>query len=816
MKPKFFSHLSPRPSLSTGALIIMAALGPALLSLPTHVRAQTTQADATRSYTIAPGPLQQALDAFTQQSGVNIEIDRALTQGKRSVGLTGSYSPQAALQALLAGTGLQAVAQGSGFAVRVDANTTPNATASTPTAETGTAVPLQQVTVTGYRTGRVVGSSKTDASALDTAQNVQTFTRQRMEEQGARDINDVVRNSPAVGFSDPYGLTIRGFAANNVAPQGGALRQDGLSGSVGGTGATQTLANVETVEILKGPNSVLYGAGADGGLINLITKKPKGTPEHSVQGELGSRDLVRVLADSTGPIDAAGSLRYRLVAEATRGGLRFTEFEGLSNRDVFIAPSLEFVGERNNFLLQAEYRDKRNTPSTYWGAYQAVQNNRPEAQFSQRYLGSNSDFDDNRGHAITAKWTYTFDGGHTLNAVMRRSAYAERYVAHPTVGRFLEGSEGRLAERFYYDAINDVTEWSGSVYGTFTLDAGVGGKHNIMLGTDIKRNRTGSNSIFLYGGSAEGIPPIDIFAPDYSQRTIADETLRNSFTARVATDRAYIQDTVRFGEQWITSLGLAYDRFSEETDFSDETPINVSKATKRFGLVYKPTPSQAVFGGYSESFIPQQAFFNQPEFGGPFKPEQGKSTELGWQWESANKRLGLSASVYRIEKTNVLDRQGEDELYTPNTVRSQGLELEANGQITPQWSLQAGYAYNDAKVTDSVNTGVIGKRQSGTQRHKINIWTRYNLATLPSLGLGGGMTLVRDLAPDPFDPAAKLPGFTVFDAALFYNIGAWQLSAEVKNLFDKIYAFGQTSSGDFLIGEYGLRRTVRVNARFNF
>jgi iron complex outermembrane receptor protein len=798
-------HSTTKPSLRIGVLALLAVLGPALLSVPGRVDAQAAPAQqdsAVRSYTIAPGSLQEALDAFARQAGVTLSVDPALTQGKQSAGLNGSYSTQAALQALLAGSGLQAMAQGSSFVVR-------SAAAASP-------VPLQQVTVTGYRSGRVVGSSKTDASALDTAQNVQVFTRQRIEEQGARDINDVARNSPAVGFSDAYGLTLRGFQANNVAPQGGALRQDGLSGSLGGTGATQTLANVESVEILKGPNSVLYGAGADGGLINLITKKPKGTPEHSMQAELGSRDLVRVLADSTGPIDAQGALRYRLVAEATRGGLRFTDIEGLSNRDVFISPSLEFVGEHNNFLLQAEYRDKRNTPTTYWGAYQAILNNRPEAQFSQRYLGSGSDFDDNRGHAVTAKWTYAFEGGRELNAVVRRSAYNERYLAHPALGLFVEESEGRQVRRFFYDAINDVTEWAGSVYGVVPFDGGALGQHTLMLGADIKRNRNKGSSIFLFEGD-ETIPPIDIFAPDYTLRATPDNALRNTFVARVGTERAYIQDTVRLGQQWIASLGLAYDRFSEETNFEGETPIKVSKATKRLGLVYKPTASQAVFGGYSESFIPQQAFFNKPEDGGPFAPEQGKSVELGWQWESADKRLGLSASVYRIVKTNILDRQSEDEPFTPNTVRSQGLELEANGQVTPQWSLQAGYAYNNAKLVDSVNTDIIGRRRSGTQRHKVNVWTRYNLAALPGLGLGAGMTLVRDQAPDPFDPSAKLPGFSVFDAAVFYKSGAWQLSAEVKNLTDRIYAFGQTSgSNSFLIAEYGLRRTFRVNARYGF
>jgi iron complex outermembrane recepter protein len=661
----------------------------------------------------------------------------------------------------------------------------------------------QQITVTGYRSDRVVGASKTNERRLDTPQSLEVFTRQRIDDEGRGDLNDVLARSSSVGSSTSYDITIRGLRANPFSGND-FIRYDGLVGRPGGATQNISLATAERVEVLKGPNAILYGAGADGGVINVVSKQPLANPRHELAATVGSFGLVTGLVDLTGPLDADKSLRYRLVAEGTKDG---TFRVNSDKRDALLAPSLEWVGANTSLLLSAEFRDSRESPP-FWAIAGLAPGGRPTRYFRDKSFAAKDDFASNKGGAIGAKLTHQFDGGAELNAVLRFSKYKERYLAHYGVDL---DADGRTLNRGFYDTEDDNKTLSASLYAVLPFELGAFGRHKLLLGADIKNEDRVQLSCFDCQDTLS--TQIDILAPDYSLRTSATPSEFTPFDISNRLFRFYAQDTVRFGERWVALVGVAHDRFKGfETDgTADDGRYEDSKTTGRLGLVWKLTPQQSLYLSRSESFVPQSVFVNS--LGGPFPPEEGTQWETGWQIESQDRRSSLSVALFHIRKKNIAEPV---DLVSPpqiDAVRSRGLEVEGVAQLSRSWYAQAAYAYTDAKITGSDNPTRVGLRRSGSFRHKLSAWTRYDFASVPGLGFGVGLLRVAGVAAS--DSSATVPDFTVLDAAAYYKLGAVDLTLNVGNLTDEVYA-DSLSNGVFTYSSYGAPRSVKLTARWVF
>jgi len=762
-------------------------------------QAQTAAAASARSYNIPAGPLSSVLTRFLGESGVLLSGSTELAQGKQSPGVQGNLMPDAALATLLAGTGLQAVADAQGrYVLRV-----------APVVSQSGEAQLAAVTVTGYRADRVVGASKTDEALMDTPQSVMVVTRERIQDQGVRDLSSVAEMSASVGYVDSGIMVFRGF--DQRADHNDFLRVDGLKGRTSTYTQPVTLANVERVEILKGANGVLYGAGIEGGVLNLITKKPMATTQRSITGEMGSYGLVRLSTDLTGPLNDDKSLRYRFVAEGLKDGL---QFDHSKRKDVFLAPSIEWVQDTTSVLVQLEHRDSDQTPS-YWGTSGVTPGGKPDIRFAEKAFHSDGDYDKNKGTAISARVGHFLQNGQEIVGTVRASSFNEKYRGH--FGRSLE-ADGRTLSREIYDTDNHIDSLAASLYTVIPLSTQNFGEHKVLAGYDHEQHK-GKQSSF-WGWWNGTTPSIDIFNPDYSAHApLPPEADRLAFDYSYKTHRIYLQDSIALGQKWYAVVGLTYERSDQgETDGQTYTgDYNYSKLTKRAGVVYKPVPGHAVFASYTEGFKPNDIWQNQPANGGPFEPQELVQYEAGYQFESSDKRFGLVATLYSLEKTNIPYRLPGAERNDPffsNTIKSQGFELDLTGQVTSQWFVQASYAYHDGKITDSVNPILVGQRQYNSNRHKFTLWSRYNLQSIPGLGFGAGLTHVAGRAPSW--NAVNTPDYTVVDLAAFYKVNKqWDLAFNIKNAGNEAYV-PLTGARDVVSRGYGQPRSYYLTAKYSF
>ncbi len=300
-----------RPLHPLALSVAMAFAVVPLLTVQTSVAEESTQ--AVHSFQVPAGDLSQALNSLAEQAGLVLAFDARLTRGKRSDGLSGEYAIDVALNQLLAGSGLQAL-KISADRYRLEA-----------IADNGGAMELQATTisgayqaesptgpVSGYVATRSLSGTKTDTALIETPQSISIVTKDQMRAQNAESLNQILRYSAAV-VPETRGatasrldqLTIRGFSP--------ATYLDGLRMPSSRDALPQKDAfDLERVEVLRGPASVLYGQGTPSGVINMVTKRPLDTPFHEVGVEYGTFDKKRTTFDLSGPIDDQGVYSYRV------------------------------------------------------------------------------------------------------------------------------------------------------------------------------------------------------------------------------------------------------------------------------------------------------------------------------------------------------------------------------------------------------------------------------------------------------------------------------------------------------------------------
>lgn len=276
----------------------------------------------------------------------------------------------------------------------------------------------------------------------------------------------------------------------------------------------------------------------------------------------------------------------------------------------------------------------------------------------------------------------------------------------------------------------------------------------------------------------------------------------------------FLQDRIVFSDQWSLVLGGRYDSFEQvDTDLAANTRARQtgSAFSPRVGLIFKPREAVSLYASYSKSFQPQ---IGRTVTGEAFAPTRGEQLELG---AKVNLTEGLTGSlaVYRIDQTNVA---------TPDPVnvgfsvldgeqRSQGVELSLAGTILPGWSIQASYAYLDAEITRTNTAAFQGRQVQRTSPHSANIWSSYEVQSGPlkGLGFGGGVTLV-DKRPVNNANTLTLPGYTLLDAVISYEIDGWRFALNARNLTDS-FAFDAFGLGRVT---YGTPRTFEGTVSWSF
>ena len=679
---------------------------------------------------------------------------------------------------------------------------------------------LEEFTVTdvqdGYLGATAITGTKTDAALIDTPAPIQIITKEMISDVGALDITDLYAFMGSVTEFSYGGVSARGFRQEQT-------RYNGIAGSPYSDFGILTLNNVEQVEVLKGPVGLLYGDNEPGGLINIVTAKPKATYGGSVTARAGTYRLRGSELSVTGPFDAkrrflylfnaaynerdtfrnnyrqealnlTGSLTW-VIGEATRLNL---EVEDIANRQpgarIRGVPFLAFASpgvlaptgtSGGSFAAPIDYSPTE--PSDFQNLYTTVYNVRLDHAFSHRLR---------------------------LNAFVRWYQSEAQQAYHE--GNLMVGPAFRLQQREFRHQlrVNDELAWAVNLIGDYEV---LRSKHKVLGGIEYTKVNRVFTSIAI---PQARVPSLDVFAPVYglSYRDLYPV----SFVGVVPNDTDkfrtgyYVQDQISLGERWRVMVGARFEDFEDSRRRPTVDEFSDSVFTYRGALGYKLQSNLLAYYSYAMGLKPQT--LGSEDQNGPFPTQESAAHELGLKLDLLKERLNFTASLYDIAKTNVLEKDPtpgvpSNWLAPIGEVSSKGFEADINGQLTSAWMVSANYAYNDAKIGKSVVAATpVGSRFPNAPRHKAGLWTRYNFAA-QKVGIAGGVTYVGDRAN--FTGVQDFPGpaYTIVSAALYYRWQNTQFSLKCDNLTDKVY------SRSVLGGEGhfpGTPRTYTFTATYRF
>jgi len=655
-----------------------------------------------------------------------------------------------------------------------------------------------------YNLPTAVSATKIEAPLRDIPQTVNVVPQTLLRDQGVRSMQDVLKAVPGIGLSHGDGqrdqVTIRGFSA--IADQFvDGMRDDALY--------FRDLSNIEQVEVIKGPASVLYGRGSSGGLINRISKKP-GIDKHEISVQVGNWnqrrgefDLARDYGESgvafrvTGALERADSYRDQ----------QFLKREALS-------PSLSIkLGADTSLLMQGEYlSDRRVTDfgvpshrglpvdvaaSTYYGAANAKDIDYSKSRVSA--LGFTLE------HRFNSQWSarnalrhynYSLDRNNTLVGSVNETAQTAS----------LNRSNVRREEDGYFNQSELVQK---------TTLAGM--PHQLLYGVEIGKQH--KDQLFR---TKNGIATVSLFNP------VAPVVPFNVTTAP-ATDNlgifsvasVYAQDLVTLSERWKALAGIRFDKFDQETQERRAGQSNLNRTDRawspRAGLVYQPTQNQSYYGSFSKSFQPSGESFALAANNAQLAPEVTTNKEIGAKLDVLDGRASATASLFQLERINIKASDPVTNQLIPIGVqRTNGLELTFSGDLAHGWQIWTGYSYLDARVTSSIAKDdgqfIQGKRATLTPVHSANLWL--TKAFGHGFGAGAGMNYVGDRFANPGN-TVTLPSYATADAMAYYRMARLDLQLNLMNVFNRDYIVaGHGSSKNLNLP--GAPRSVQLTARYNF
>jgi iron complex outermembrane recepter protein len=650
----------------------------------------------------------------------------------------------------------------------------------------------EEVVVTGDRPGssyfvpKASTATRTDTSILDTPQSIQVIPRQILEDQQTLRVDDALRNVSGVsGRLDAFGtstsLTLRGFTTDNFTA--GSILRDGFR--VNDNLGTQETANVEQIEIIKGPASVLYGQSDPGGIINLVTKRPLSKPFYNLKFQAGSFGLIRPSIDISGPLTQDASLRYRLnMAYQREDGFR--GFDTDTSR-FFIAPVLSWdISDRTNLTLVLEYTDEKNPFDLGLPAF----GNQVVDVPRDRIVSEPNDFLKNRSLTFGYDFKHKFNDNWTLN-------HGFRYVT--------QDYNVLVALPFNVDeTTGDITRVFGNrryQSNDYSIQANVVGKfktgpaqHTLLAGVDLNFNRFDEKFTQI---DLDNPSVLNIFNPVYGTPPPNFNALTPLTPFDTESDRvgAFLQDQIAIGDKFILVGSLRFD----SVDFRN-TAENTSRSDQawspRVGVIYKPIKTVSLYANYSQSFRPNSG---QTESGEPLQPEKGSGFEVGVKADLLKSKLFATLSYFDITKRNVSTTDPNNPFFSVATgkQRSQGIELDVTGELAPGWNIIANYAYTNAKITEDNNIPV-GNRLFNSPYHSFGLWTTYEIqkGNLQGLGFGLGLNYVGDRAGD-LDNSFEVDDYFLANIALFYKRDRWRFGLNINNLFDISYISSTSNSRNF-------------------
>lgn len=651
---------------------------------------------------------------------------------------------------------------------------------------------------TGYGVTGPVGVAKTNIPILQTPFNVQVVQRETMDDRQVISIKDaLLENVSSVSAGDLTYDTfmIRGFRNDYVGFLRNGLRQV--------VGSNLETANLQAIEVLKGPAAMIYGRVEPGGVINLVPKRPLNERYFSVQEQAGSFANTRTAVDATGPLTADKTLAYRFNL-AYQNQNSFRDF--VNKENVFLAPTVSWKPiERFTLNVDGEYQYSSWVSDEETLVIPAVGRKPADIPIS-RYLGDptlTTRYRNRQERALFAyDWTYQFVDDWSITNHFSYSTARYGYMSPGPLG--LNERTGELGRYLYYipsgrrEAIATNIDINGKVStGPLT--------HKLLAGFDYYNyNQTYDNGNCCNGAF---IRPINIYAPIYSGFGLSPYPPNFFYAEKDQWKGLYAQDQISFwGDRVHVLLGGRHDWAESSNGFSrlglavadfSRGIAPTSANSPRVGILLQPFPWLSFYGNYTRSYGSPNGISRQNT---PLPAQSATQYEGGVKAEFFDKRLTATFAYFDIIKSNITRPVPGTPFVRPiGQAESKGVEFDLNGRIDDNWSVIATYSHIDVRFTkdeDSAGAGgLTGKRLAAVPRNAANLWIKYNaLGAFRGLNLGGGVVYV-DQRPGDDANTFELPAYARVDAFASYRfqpVGLpWApnltLQVNVKNLLGTTY-----------------------------
>lgn len=628
-----------------------------------------------------------------------------------------------------------------------------------------------QVAVTGeqeegYAVDSATTATRTETPLRDIPQSIQVVPQQVLEDQQVIRASEALRNVSGVQRGNTVGGISEVFNIRGFQQFGGNLR-DGFREN---TFLVET-ANLERIEILKGPASVLYGNLDPGGIINYVTKQPLSEPFYAAALQAGSFGLVRPTIDLSGPLNPERSVLYRLNAAYERGG-NFRDFDTDVER-FFISPVIAWnISDRTDITFEFEYL---NDQRPFDRGLVAFGTDVADIPFD-RVLGELDDSSERTNLLAGYRLEHHFSDNWRLRNRFRFS-YEDFTLANADPSSLNEDT-GELSRAFIIsDSEEETYALQTELIGNFTTGLV---EHTLLLGFDLSWQTREGAVLF-----AEA-PSINIFNPVYGIATIPPrDQFPFNFPNLTETNSfgIFLQDQVTLTENLKFLVGGRFDSIDQTTLTSERESQAFSP---RVGIVYQPIEPISLYTSFSRSFQPNT---RTRVDGSLLEPVRGTQYEVGVRGEFLNHRLITNLAAYEITRSNIAITDPDNPSFAIplGEQRSRGIELDVTGEILPGWNIIASYAYTDARVTKDNNLQP-GNLIEGVPFNSASLWSTYEIQTgdFQGLGFGLGLFYVGERQGD-LNNSFQVPGYVRTDASVFYSRSNWRAAINVNNLFNIDY-----------------------------
>ena len=676
--------------------------------------------------------------------------------------------------------------------------------------------------VKGYNAKKSTTATKTDSELIDVPQSISVITQDIIQDQSIQSMSDAVRYVPGVTASQGEGnrdaVNFRGSGVTT-----GDFYLDGIRDDVQ---TYRDFYNTDRIEVLKGPNGMIFGRGAAGGAINRVTKEAGWDPVRELTVSVGAYDHKRTTLDIGNAINDVAAFRINAVYEDS-GSYR----DGVDIERYGINPTLTIKPtDRTKIVLGVEsFKDEhvgdRGMPSLR-GAGNSQLKSRPydlgdtDTFFGNARLSPN----ETETNAFNALIEHAFENGLTLRNRTRYADYDKYYQ------NVFATTSVNNAGVFNIGAYRDETDRENLINQTdliYSLKMGTV-EHKLLAGMELGRQDT-HNMRFRNAGGVENVATnVDATNPTFNG-TIAFTNVNRNRKSEADITAFYLQDQIVFSPQWEAIVGLRHDKFEVEhtnlpvTGSNTITELNVTDnvLSPRAGLIFKPMQNVSLYGSYSLTYVPRAgdqldglALTNVN-----FDPEKFINQEVGAKWD-VTEELSLTAAVYKLkrEKVAIVNPVNIAETILVDGQETKGFELGISGKLTDKWSVFGGYAYQDGEITkqQGAGTGAIlkGAELAQTPDHTFSLWNRYDFNETWGAAIGVIGRSEMYAATPTASVSTVLPGYTRYDAAVYCKIAEKvRLQVNLENLTNKEYALDAHNNNNITPGS---PFTGRATLIYNF